>query len=278
MFWLIETSVFAQPPPPLFKQEGFKREENQPFQPLHRQPVPSQPFQPQTLPLLPQETLQQPDIPVSPGISVVTPSAYGATWGDVGVGMGLQGRTRFSDRSDGVLGIKVGLGNPREILGAEIGLTLVDLDAPLSGGGVNVKVHRQLSETLALAFGVAGVTNFGETDGGSSIYGVVTGRFSFSDNTRQAHLSLGVGGGQFRSESEVVEGVNGVGVFGSGAIQLTPQTSAIAEWTGQDITLGFSVVPFPDVPLVVVPALTDITGTAGDGVRLIFSTSYSLEF
>ncbi|MEA5468600.1 hypothetical protein [Spirulina sp. 06S082] len=269
-----------KPQEPLFSQND---ETGEPFLPIHRQPIDPQPFQPEILPLLPQKAAEQDSsVMVSPSITVVTPSAYGASWGNAAIGVGLQSRTRFSDRADGIFGIKVGLGDATETIGAEIVLTLVDLDSFFSDGSISFKIHRQLPDNFNIAVGVQGATNFGLTDGGSSIYGVLTRRFFLSENPQdpfsQFYLSVGVGGGQFRSEDDVINGVNSVGIFGSASVRVTEWSSAIAEWTGQDLTVGFSFVPFADVPLVIVPAITDITGTAGDGTRFLFSAGYSFEF
>lgn len=269
-----------KPQEPLFSQNNDTRE---PFQPIHRQPIDRQPFQPEILPLLPQKAAEQDsNVMVSPSITVGTPSAYGASWGNVAIGVGLQSRTRFSDRADGIFGVKIGLGDATETIGAEIALTLVDLDSLFSDGTISFKIHRQLPDNFNIAVGVQGATNFGLTDGGSSVYGVVTRRFFLSENPQQPlsqlYLSVGVGGGQFRSEDDVINGVNSVGIFGSASVRVTEWSSAIAEWTGQDLTLGLSFVPFADIPFVIVPAITDITGTAGDGTRFLFSAGYSFEF
>ncbi len=47
---------------------------------------------------------------------------------------------------------------------------------------------------------------------------------------------------------------------------------------GQDLTIGTPIVPFRNLPLVVVPAVTDITGTAGNGARFIIGAGYSFSF
>ncbi|HEY9702370.1 MAG TPA: hypothetical protein V6C58_07985, partial [Allocoleopsis sp.] len=90
--------------------------------------------------------------------------------------------------------------------------------------------------------------------------------------------SVGVGGGQFRTESDINNKKNSVGVFGSVAFQLGGPINAIAEWTGQDLTIGFSLTPFPKIPIVITPAFTDILGTAGDGHRFILGVGYKLKF
>lgn len=248
--------------------------------PLHRQQGGQQPFQPQRLPFRPQ-TSEQKKRPyaASPGITIMTPSGYGAGWGSAGVGLGLQERTRFTDRADGVAGFGMGFGNPRKTIGVTLGITVTDLwGNAFQDGSVSVKLHRQLPNDFSVAAGVQGALTWGETDGGTSVYGVVSKRFILrqeaSKPLSQVYLSLGVGGGQYRSESHIDNDVDSVGVFGSVALRVAEPVTAIAEWTGQDLTLGLSVAPFRNIPLVISPAITDVTGSAGDGTRVILGIGY----
>jgi hypothetical protein len=52
----------------------------------------------------------------------------------------------------------------------------------------------------------------------------------------------------------------------------------VADWTGQDLNLGVSLAPFPALPLVVTPALADLTGRAGDGARFTVGAGFGLRF
>jgi hypothetical protein len=252
--------------------------------PLHRGITGEQPFVPQRIPFRPRTdvTTQSKPYATSPGITVMTPSGYGAGWGSAGFGLGLQERTRFTNTSDGVAGFGMGFGNPRENIGLTVGVTVTDLwgDA-FEDGSVSLKLHRQLPNDFGIAAGVQGALTWGETDGGTSGYGVVTKRFVLDDPENlwsQVYVTLGVGGGQYRSESDIQAGEGTVGLFGAVALRVAPPVSAIAEWTGQDLTLGVSVVPFRNIPLVISPAITDITGSAGDGTRFILGIGYGFTF
>ncbi|WP_368011934.1 hypothetical protein [Laspinema palackyanum] len=252
--------------------------------PLHRGIPGEQPFMPQRIPFRPRTdiTTQSKPYVASPGITVMTPSGYGAGWGSAGFGLGLQERTRFTDSSDGVAGFGIGFGNPRDNIGLTVGVTVTDLwgDA-FEDGSVSLKLHRQLPNDFGIAAGIQGALTWGETDGGTSGYGVVTKRFVLDEPENlwsQVYVTLGVGGGQYRSESDIEAGEGTVGLFGSVALRVAPPVSAIAEWTGQDLTLGVSVVPFRNIPLVISPAITDITGSAGDGTRFILGIGYGLTF
>jgi hypothetical protein len=219
--------------------------------------------------------------PTSPGVTIQTPSAYGKSWGRASIGFGFQNRTRYGETPDGVLGFGFGLGDAKKAIGIDVSLGIVDVDQ-FKNGGVSLKFHRQLPEDLAIAVGIKNVATFGTPDGGTSAYLVLSKMFRLQ-NTEDKLLdrvffSVGVGGGQFRSEKDVNNQKDSVGVFGSISLQLAQSLNAIAEWTGQDLTIGFSFAPFPDIPIVITPAFTDITGTAGDGHRFILGVGYSLQF
>jgi hypothetical protein len=257
---------------------------------LRRTPVGGEEeFQPKTVPLdipgleeIEREETRPTPYKAAPSISIITPSGYGADWGTVGIGIGFQQRTRFTETSDAVVGLGFGLGDAQNLVGIQVGLALVDVSDPFRDGSISFKVHRRLPYDLSLAVGVQGGVTFGVTDGGSSVYGVVSKRFSFNPDIREPfseiYTSLGIGGGQFRSESDINEGVESVGLFGSVAVRILEPMSLITEWTGQDLTIGISWVPFRDLPLVIVPAVTDVTGSAGDGARFILGVGYGFSF
>ena len=247
---------------------------------LRREPTGGKRFEPQRIPL--QVPFPKQPYRTSPSITIVNPSAYGASWGSAGIGLGFQERSRFREQSDGVIGLGFGLGNPQKNIGAQVGISLVDVDAPFRDGAINLKLHRRLLSDLSVALGVQGLTTWGETDGGSSVYGVATKRLKLRrDRTKpfsEMYTTLGIGGGQFRSESDINEGNETIGVFGSLGVKIIQPVGLVTEWSGQDLTIGVPVVPFRKLPVVVVPAITDVTGTAGDGTRLILGLGYTYLF
>jgi len=139
-----------------------------------------------------------------------------------------------------------------------------------------------LSNDLAIAVGVENAVTWGVTDGGSSVYGVASKIFQLRQNPADPFsrltVSLGVGGGRFRSEDDIEDGNGTVNVFGSAGLQVADRVSLIGEWTGQDLNLGVSFVPFRGLPLVITPAVADVTGNAGDGARFILGVGYAISF
>ena len=86
-----------------------------------------------------------------------------------------------------------------------------------------------------------------------------------------------MGNGRFRSEDDILNDDDTLGVFGSVAFRVARPVSAIVEWTGQDLAMGLSIVPIRNVPWVITPAVRDIAG-AGDGARFVIGTGISFQF
>ncbi len=231
----------------------------------------------------------------SPSISANTPTAYGATLGQVGFGASYQERTRYTNKDDGTAGLVVGLGNPSTALGLDVGVSVLELDPFGKRGSFNVKVHRTLSHGFAAAAGIESMMVWGGTDGGRSIYAVVTKEFS--DDSRRyfnaLHMSVGVGNDRFTSEADALSPNPGsrAGVFGNIALSVAAPLRVFTEWTGQNLNAGISIVPFRRLPLVITSMAADLLdrttrgpvsfnngGPAGDGTRFVVSagTGFSL--
>lgn len=135
-----------------------------------------------------------------------------------------------------------------------------------------------MPNNFAVAVGVENAVEWANTDGGSSIYGVATKVFPLRKDPAaplsRFTVSVGLGSDCFLSEEDREDGVEGVNVFDSAALQVIEPVSLITEWTGQDLFLGASIVPFRGLPLVITPGIADVTGNAGDGARFIFGVGY----
>src|SRR5688572_9795413 len=114
----------------------------------------------------------------APGSSASSPSAYGANWGNGFIGVGGQARTRFtpSQLPDGSAVVGFGLGNARDFLGLEVAVT--SLSTFRQGFGTNYaasfKIHRSLPKNMGFAVGWENAVHNAGTDGGRSLYGVVS--------------------------------------------------------------------------------------------------------
>jgi hypothetical protein len=225
---------------------------------------------------------------LSPGSSAGSPTAFGPNWGDAYVGAGFTHRAREArnpqarDNVDATVAFGFGLGNARDLVGLDVNVASFSTIDPALGTrmGVSFKAHRALPGRLAVGLGWENAITRGFTDSGSSVYGVVSHvwRPAGWESVPAIVTSLGVGNSRFRSEDGVREDRDGVNVFGSVGVIVWEPVSVLADWTGQDLVLGTSLVPFrfgfvppllQRVPLVITAGLADVTGHAGDGVRFV---------
>lgn len=221
----------------------------------------------------------------SPALSIFNPTGYGADNNTGYLSATYQSRTRFVENDDGAVAIGFGFGDAQDAVGVELSYTLASVfgqNRDVGTGGFNVKVHKQFADDWAVAAGWNGFVFLGEDDGfEDSIYGAVTKvirtQESLDSPLSRVALTAGVGNGQFRTEKAMEDGDDSVNVFGSAAVRVAKPVSVIAEWTGQDLAVGASIAPFKNVPLVITPAVRDITG-AGDGARFVLGAGVGFRF
>jgi len=226
----------------------------------------------------------QPFFRGAPGTSSGSPMGFGPNWRDAFVGGGYQ-QVRGGGKSDGSISGGFGLGNSTDAIGLEVVVT--SLSTFRSGFGdrtaFSFKAHRMLSGSAAIGVGVenAFIAGGGKTDGASSVYiaaSKVIPLAGAGGMFKALTVSGGVGNGRFRFQKDVAKDNKTVNAFGSAGLLIVDQISAIADWTGQDLTLGASIVPFKKFPMIITPALADVTGTASNKVRFILGAGVGMKF
>jgi hypothetical protein len=208
----------------------------------------------------------------APAAALGIPTGFGADFGDVFLGGGLQSRTRYSEKMDGGGVIGLGLGSARRSLGVEIAVAQFGTLRSCCRGGASIKVHRMLPGAASIAVGwenavgwgqLAGATDGPFTDAGTSIYAVGSKLVPLSSDPGAPFGSLvatlGVGTGRFRSETAILDSINTVGVFGGLAMRIAPPASVMASWTGQDLNAGISLTPLRRFPVVLSIGAADVT-------------------
>jgi hypothetical protein len=220
---------------------------------------------------------------ISPGTTITVPSAFGFDRQQGYIAAGVINRNRFQSNVDGSIAVGVGVGDAREAIGLQIDVSSFNFnDDFLGDGAVGFKVHHAFTDDLAVAIGVENLTSWGDASVESSLYGVVTQVVQLHEDPQvpfsQLALSIGLGGGRFRSEADVSQGRDSINVFGSLAFQVAEPAALITEWNGQDLNVGISVVPLIDVPLALTIGANDLTGNAGDGARFSFGVGYGFSF
>jgi hypothetical protein len=194
-------------------------------------------------------------------------------------GFGFQERTRYLQRSDGAVFAGIGLFEAHEYVGLELAVASYSTVRShlFHRAGFSAQVHRYVTNNTAIAVGVENfaMINGDESDTGRSYYGVLTNVFPLRSNPADPFslitATVGVGSGRFRTEDNVLADRSTVGVFGALSLHVVRPLALVADWTGQDLALGATLAPFNRIPLVIAPALMDVTRTAGDGARFVLA-------
>jgi hypothetical protein len=220
----------------------------------------------------------------APGTSSGSPSAFGPNFDDAFIGLGYQRHVRRGTYSDASVTAGFGLGDAARWVGLEV--DAVSWSTWRGGMGRRLsfgfKLHRLLPNNAGIAIGWENAITTGEgSDGGSSKYIVASKVFSRTKSVKQPvstmTISVGVGDGRFRFENDVREHTKHVNLFGSIGVRVIDPASVFADWTGQDLTLGMSLVPFASIPFSITPAFADVTRTANDRPRFICSAGLAFK-
>ena len=214
-----------------------------------------------------------------PGATAASPIAYGPKWGDFFVGGGYQASTRYGGGQDGSVAAGMGLGDPARAVGVE--LVVSSASTIRSGFGDRMygstKLHRILPGGAGIALGLEGISLSGTAQSDPAVYVAYTKvqQLNQGEFFNAITWNGGVGNGRFQSEDRVTAGSSGLGYFLSAAIRVSPKMAAVADWSGQDLNLGMSFAPFRSLPITISPALVDVLGTAGDGIRFTLGAGMS---
>ncbi|MEH1929858.1 MAG: hypothetical protein V7K14_27820 [Nostoc sp.] len=218
-----------------------------------------------------------------PSLSFGIPSAFGANWGDFFVQ--AAGATRRDGNGngglDGSISAGFGLGDSQKSIGLEVAFNEGSIKNFGDNGTFDLKAHRLLyagsTNQVAAAVGWNTFAQYGnEGVADSSVYGEVTNVSLLQPNNPENQmplaLSVGVGGGNFRS------GNDDVGVFGGVGLQVYPQVGIGASWSGVALNAGVSFVPVQTIPLTIQLEGLDLTDRTAGGSAVLLSVSYGFNF
>lgn len=217
-----------------------------------------------------------------PSSSFLTPSAYGADWGDTFFGLAGAAGGNLRD-IDGSASLGMGFGDAVRNVGVEVSASIISLDGFAEDGTVGFKLHKVFpqADNLAVAVGWANPISWGSANEDEEIfYGVATQRFALrpnQDNTMPLTVSAGVGTGTFRSSGAIAADDNDPNIFGSASIRVIPQLSLTSSWTGSGLGLAASAAPF-NLPVIFTAGVSDLTDNTAEGTRFQGSMGYSFSF
>lgn len=234
----------------------------------------------------------------SPGTALTVPSGFGAANGQVYVAIGGTTTEKTATQKDGLDGsasVGVGLGDASEFLALELQANIISLtdNAPGSDfgeeGSFSVKLSRNVGAASAISVGAENVSTWGDSLDGTKASGYIafTTLKSLSNNpVNPLTLSVTVGAGTERFQDKD----NGVrdsdaGLFGSVALAVHRQVSLIADYNGNYVNAGVSIVPLRSHPLTVTLSAVNVNdvssadgGTSTGDTEFGGSLGYSWNF
>ena len=229
-----------------------------------------------------------------PGSTAGTPSGYGASGGQVYVGVGLLFPLEEDSDGfrDGSYSAGFGLGDPLKSVGLEVNVNFASSGGTYFKGGefdvgtsgyMGLKFHKYLRDRTSVAVGWSNALKWGESsDNKDTIYGVVTRAFLLQPDNPHHQLpltiSVGFGNGGFRSLGARAAGGNNANIFGSLGLRVIPEASLVSSWTGNRVNVGTSIAPFRNRPIVINAILTDISRNFDTGLGFALSAGYSFKF
>jgi hypothetical protein len=220
----------------------------------------------------------------SPGSSVGIPTGFGANYGDAFVGISFSNRRPRVNEADGAMSVGFGLGDSQKAVGLEVSANIGSLRRFARNGDLGFKLHRALPGRAAIAIGWDSGITWGEENRStvSTVYGVGSKVFELRpgnpDNTLPLTVSLGVGGGRFRSFDNIQNRKGGVGVFGGVGLQVAPQVSVSSSWTGQDLNFGVSYVPIRTTPLFLTAVVANVLNRNDNATLFSFGIGYGFNY
>jgi len=206
-----------------------------------------------------------------PGVSASSPVGFGPQAGDAFAGFGYQAKAPGTGKSDGSLSVCGGFFNPNDVAGLEVVLT--SLSTVRGGFGerlaVAVKAHK-IVQGWGVGVGLSNVQLRGETDADASVYAAATRTFRVlpGANFNSGSINFGIGTGAFRSAQNQIDDSGTLGIFFSSSIRMNRWSSAIFDFNAGMTNLALSFAPLPNLPLVITPTMSDLTGEFGSKARL----------
>jgi hypothetical protein len=95
---------------------------------------------------------------------------------------------------------------------------------------------------------------------------------------KQLTVSAGIGNGRFRFEKDFLKDKKTVNAFASIGATFHDQASVFADWGGQDLAVGLSLVPIKAFPVIITPAIADLTGQNGRTPRFTLGFGIGMHF
>ena len=216
-----------------------------------------------------------------PGSSLGAPSGMVSSWGSYSVALGGLTNLPGNNRTDGSASVGMGVGDPIKSIGSTLSLSLISIKpsgSPGESGSISVSIGKFfVGPQLGIAIGgvnVAGWNNI-TVKPERSIYLSATKVIPF--NNHPVIITAGVGDNNF-SDVQAINPANENSAFAAIAVYLTPHISLIADHTSGILTLGTSILPIADLPIVFTFGAFDINKDVPNHNKVSFAGSVAYSF
>lgn len=223
------------------------------------------------------------EVAALPGFSLGAPSGMVSSWGSYFVALGGLTNTPRSDRTDGSASVGMGLGDPIKSIGSTLSLSIGSVDpggSPGERGSFAISVGKFfVGPQLGIAIGGINVTGWNDitVKPKSSIYLSATKVIPFEDYP--VIITAGVGNNDF-SDVQEINREDKTAAFAAIAAYLSPHISLIVDQTSGILTVGTSILPIADLPLVFTFGAFDVNKVVPNHNKVSFTgtVAYSFSF
>ncbi len=216
----------------------------------------------------------------SPAVAFGSPIAFGPGYTEFFAGIGGQTLPDGApDDYDGAASVGFGIGDPFRWIGLEVSSTIISLQDDFGhDGNFNLKLHHALPWRSAIAIGVENTGRWGDAKATeSSNYLALTKAFEVAPPSSGVPLTLslnaGVGDNRFAKPGD-----SGIGGFGSVAFTFARRISIVGDYTGRDLNVGASLVPFKRVALVITAGMINLGERYGAETEFAGGIGYTHRF
>ncbi len=227
--------------------------------------------------LISEDTLNFEFVNSVPATTVNTSSVFESGYlGRINLGFAFQHSSRLNpfrnwENPDVNLATYVGLGNPYKWLGLGISFNLLGLTNSqgaknnFGASSIDFQISRAITKKIHLGAGGYNLiqVNTTDTDKLRTYYLQLSGMIALKDNNRKGlnsiYWNVGVGNGRYQDRKLFLSLKNeSVNIYGSAALQVLPRSNLIVEWSGSELAIAASVIPFKKLDFHLMTGLSDL--------------------
>ncbi len=226
-----------------------------------------------------------------PATTAGTPSVFESGYlGYVNCGLAFQHSSKLNpyrnwENPDFNLATYVGLGNPHKWLGIGVSFNLLGLsnengaEDNFGESSIDFQLSRAITKDIHIGIGVFNAIQVNPTPINTlrTYYVQASGRIQLKERNDDfldyLYFNVGLGNGKFQERESFLSLKNeNFKFYGSFAVQVLARTNCLIEWTGSELALAASVIPFRKLNFNFMTGITDLNFRKK---RWIIVTGYS---